>query len=246
MSFPSQQFMFSNHSTQLNVAFINIEHLPKRKNGNDAVVGIFGLAVSVLLLALQLKYHGSTNSPFQDHPKAMAIAIASCLIFCLGCDVQQYVQETLCSSTFETIFHHILRVLAFISLASLASIIFSASTISTTSVIVYLIFPCFFSASLPITFSPKSAISDESSSSNLIETPLNWLHIYLIHFLACVPQLYTAKVACPNKKHSLYLVHRHYSPEIRATVTVHPSHLSIPKPLQMRLNVDGLTKLVNI
>lgn len=104
------------------------------------------LGASVLLTSLQLKYQARTDSPFQDHPKAMAIAIASLLIFCLGCDVEQYFSSTQRFSTSATVFHHVLRLLGFISLASLASVIFSTSTSSVPSLIVYLIFPWFFSA----------------------------------------------------------------------------------------------------
>ncbi|KAK1403041.1 hypothetical protein POM88_002646 [Heracleum sosnowskyi] len=80
---PPREFIFSNYSTQLNVAFINITPLRAPENKNHAIVGILGIAVSVLLSALQLKYQGGTNSPFQDHPKAMVISISSFIIFCL-------------------------------------------------------------------------------------------------------------------------------------------------------------------
>ncbi|KAK1353408.1 hypothetical protein POM88_052543 [Heracleum sosnowskyi] len=136
----------SNCSTQFNVAFINITPLQGRENGNHSIVGIFGIAVSVLLTALQLKYQSETDSPFQDHPKAMVIAIASLLIFCLGCDVEQYFGFTYRSSTLATLLHHVLRLLGFVSLASLAYVIFSTSTSSAPSIIVFLIFPWFFIA----------------------------------------------------------------------------------------------------
>ncbi|KAK1353410.1 hypothetical protein POM88_052551 [Heracleum sosnowskyi] len=144
MSSPSHQFTINNCSTQYNFAVINITSLPARQNGSHAIVDIFGITVSVLLTALQLKYQARTDSPFQDHPKAMAISIASLLIFCLGCDVEQYLSTA--SSTSATRIHHVLRLFGFISLASLASVIFSTSTSPTSSFIVYLIFPWFFFA----------------------------------------------------------------------------------------------------
>ena len=143
MSSPAQEFIFSNYSTQLNVAFINITPLQARENGNHAIVGIFGIAVSVLT-ALQLKYQARTDSAFQDHPIAMAIAIASFLLFCLVCDLEQYFGSTRRNSAFAIVLHHLLRLLGFLSLASLASVIFSSSTSSTSSLIFYMIFLCFF------------------------------------------------------------------------------------------------------
>ncbi|WOH16330.1 hypothetical protein DCAR_0935881 [Daucus carota subsp. sativus] len=144
MSSPAPQFIFSNYSTQLNVAFINITPSQARENGNHAIVGIFGIALSVLLTALQLKYQAGTDSAFQDHPIAMAIAIASFLLFCLVCDLEQYFGSTRRNSAFAIVLHHLLRLLGFLSLASLASVIFSTSTSSTSSLIFYLIFLCFF------------------------------------------------------------------------------------------------------
>ena len=146
MPSPSHQFIVNYFPTQLNVAFFNITPLRARENGNRAIVGIFGIAASVLLTALQLKYQARTDSPFQDHPKAMTIATASLLMFCFGCYVEQYLSSTRRSSTFAALLHHVVILLGFISLASLASVIFSTSTSSISSLIVYLIFPCFFSA----------------------------------------------------------------------------------------------------
>ncbi|KAK1353417.1 hypothetical protein POM88_052552 [Heracleum sosnowskyi] len=147
MSSPSHQFIVNNFPTQLNVTFFNVTPSPAKQSGNHAIVGIFGIAASVLLTALQLKYQSRTDSPFQDHPKAMAIAMTSLLIFCLGCDVEQYFSTTRHFLTTAVVVHHVLRLLGFISLASLASVIFSTSTNSAPSLIVYLNFPWFFSAS---------------------------------------------------------------------------------------------------
>ncbi|KAK1403060.1 hypothetical protein POM88_002665 [Heracleum sosnowskyi] len=146
MSSPSHQFVFSNYSTQVNVALINFTPLRAQENGNHAIVGIFGIAVTVLLTALQLKYQ--TDSPFHDHPKAMALAIASFLIFCLACDVEQYFRTSHRYSSFAELLKHVLRLMGFMSLASLASVVFSTSTSSTASFIVYTVFPWFFSVSL--------------------------------------------------------------------------------------------------
>uniref|UniRef100_A0A175YKI7 Uncharacterized protein n=1 Tax=Daucus carota subsp. sativus TaxID=79200 RepID=A0A175YKI7_DAUCS len=145
---PPHQFIFTNYSMQLNVAFINIAPTRARENYNHAIVGILGIAVTVLLSALQLKYQAGTDSAFQDHPRAMVFAIASFLVFCLVCDLEQYFRSTHNSAAFATVLHQILRLFGFISLASLAFVIFSPSTSSRTSLIVYLIFPGFFSARL--------------------------------------------------------------------------------------------------
>lgn len=155
MSYPSRQYLTINDcSTQFNIAVTNITPLPARQNGSHAIVGIFRITVSVLLASLQLKYQVRTDSPFQDHPISMAIAIASLLIFCLGCDLEQYLVKTNCSSTFATLTHYVLRLFGFISLASLASVIFSTS--STSSLVVYLIFAWFFCARLMLQYWMKS------------------------------------------------------------------------------------------
>ncbi|KAK1403051.1 hypothetical protein POM88_002656 [Heracleum sosnowskyi] len=165
MSSPSHQFIFNNYDAQYNVAFINVIPLQQRENGNHAIVGIFGISVTVLLTALQLKYQAAgTNSPFEDYPEAMAIAIASFIIFCLVYEMEQYFHITRRHSTFATLLQHVLRLLAFISLASLASVIFSTSSISTKSLIVYLMFPCFFSARLVLQWIQNRTLHDNTEA----------------------------------------------------------------------------------
>ncbi|KAK1403039.1 hypothetical protein POM88_002644 [Heracleum sosnowskyi] len=140
-----RQVILRNFCERIEAAAINTRAIQSRGNGNHAIVGIIGLAVSVLLAALQLKYQSSTSSPFHDHPKPMAMAITSFLLFCLGCDMEQiYFRTTSRASTFGTLLHHLVRLMAFISLASLTFVIFSTSTLS---LVVYLIFPLLFSAS---------------------------------------------------------------------------------------------------
>ncbi|KAK1353414.1 hypothetical protein POM88_052549 [Heracleum sosnowskyi] len=140
----SHQFIVNNSNAQFNVAFINMTPLPAIERGNHGIVSIFGITVSVLLTALQLKYQARSDSPFQDHPKAMAIAISSLLIFCMGCDLEQIFVSPRRFSTSATMLHHVLRLLGFTSLASLAYIIFSTSSSSIPLLIVFLIFTWFF------------------------------------------------------------------------------------------------------
>ena len=167
MPSPSQQFIVNNFHTQHNVAFFNITTLRARESGSHAIVGIFGIAASLLLTALQLKYQSRTDSPFQDHPKAMAIAIASLLLLCLGCDVEQCFSTNRHFSTTAIIIHHVLRLLGFISLAALASVIFSTSTSSVPSLIIYLIFPWFFSARFVLHWIRKKNLHANRGSNNL-------------------------------------------------------------------------------
>lgn len=146
MCSPSHQFIVNNFPTQLIVPFLKITPLQAEKMATMLSVGIFWITASVLLTALQLKYQAKTDSPFQDHPKAMVFAIACLLIFCLGCDAEQYLCSPRRSSTFATLLHHAVRLLGFISLASLATVIFLTSTSSIPLLIIYMIFPWFFSA----------------------------------------------------------------------------------------------------
>ena len=119
-----------NFSAQIESAGINTITIESRENGNLDIFGIIGIADSVLLAALQLKYQSTTSSPFHDHPIAMVIAIASFLIFCLGYDMEQiHSRTTSHASTSGTLLHHLVRMTGFISLASLTLVIFSSSTV---------------------------------------------------------------------------------------------------------------------
>lgn len=110
---------------------------------------IIGLAVTSLLSVLQLKFQSSTVSPFKKHPLLMAIAIASLLIYCFGCDLKHHINSCHRSLTWETLVHNVLRLFAFISLASFVTIIFSTrSKSSIQHVSIYLIFGLFFTARL--------------------------------------------------------------------------------------------------
>lgn len=194
MSSPSPQFVVNNYHTQLNAAVFNIT--PSPKSGNHSIVGIFGVAVSVLLTALQLKYQERTDSPFHDHPKAMAIAIASLLIFCLGCDMEQYLNSSHRLSTFATIFRHVLRLFGFISLASLASVIFSTSTSSVPSLIVYLIFPWFFSARFVLHWIQNRNLDGNRGANNLYNLRPHFVFSHYSDYIDTLP-VYTIASAIP-------------------------------------------------
>ncbi|WOG88474.1 hypothetical protein DCAR_0207709 [Daucus carota subsp. sativus] len=117
---------------------------------NTAMASI-GITISVLLDALQIKYQTHSASPFHTHPKAMAIALSTLLIYCFGCDLEDYF-SCIChfSSRQTLVYITVLRSLGFISVASFASVVFSTSLMS--SVILYLIFAIFFAARLVVSW----------------------------------------------------------------------------------------------
>lgn len=134
--------------TPIKDAFIDKSRLQEREINAKAYFRIIGSAATLLLAALELQHQASTGTSFQDYPKTMATAVASFLVFCMGCIIEQnYMRTTHHSSTFATLLHHFVRLMGYISLASLASVFFSTFTSSNMlSIVVYLIFSLLFLA----------------------------------------------------------------------------------------------------
>ncbi|WOH16341.1 hypothetical protein DCAR_0935892 [Daucus carota subsp. sativus] len=141
------QFILSYYTLVHNAFIIRPPLQPRVYDDTHSILARIGVAVSVLIAALKLKYQSTRGSPFQDHPKTMAIAIASFLASCLACKI--FNSCTSLSSTFRALLHHIVRLMGLISLASLSSVIFSTSTSSIMpSLVVYTMFSLSFLAML--------------------------------------------------------------------------------------------------
>lgn len=147
---PSTSISFNNLSIHINVSITVIQ--PESANNNSLVqknttFAVVGITVSSLLNVVQIKYQQQAASPFQTHPRTMTIAVSSLLLYCFGCDLENYVDSISHFSTWQLlVYESTLRFLAFSSAASFASIVFSTN--STSSVIVYMIFGLGFSARL--------------------------------------------------------------------------------------------------
>lgn len=138
----------SRYYTPIKDAFIDKTRLQERESNAKTYFRIISSAATVLLAALELQHQAGNGSSFHNHPKTMAIAIASYLVFCMGCIIEQnYLRTTRRSSTSATLLYHSVRLMGYITVASLASVFFWTSTSSNLSlVVVYIIFSLLFSA----------------------------------------------------------------------------------------------------
>lgn len=84
---------------------------------------IIAFIIPVLLNFIEVKYQGTSNSPFETHPLATIIAVTSLLAYSIACTAELRFSHHL-SPICAQIFQSIKSMLSSLSLASLASILF--------------------------------------------------------------------------------------------------------------------------
>lgn len=115
------------------------------------MAAVIRIVVNFLLNILQILYQSKSASPLPTHPNVMVIAVSSYLLYCFGFYLKRHISSTFPFSTWPAlvIYTNVMRFLGFVSMASLASIIFSTS--STSLVVIYLL--------LALLFAGKSVLS---------------------------------------------------------------------------------------